>query len=566
MRKRFLELSWAGSEGSHLPAHRSSRSAPFARRLLAALCAAAAVALAAAAQAPADTLLIANSGSDTVTVFDTVTDAVVGAPIPVGDEPSSIVIAAGGRRAYVANQGSDTVTVINIATQSTVGAPIHLPELGTLAASPDGKRVFAMSGSFVKTIDTATSALEPGGIHELAFPSAATGIALTPNGRQLWVAHTDPNNFVLRHPTDGSLPGSNAPITNLGSGSGPRAIAFTPDGSRAYVVSETGAGAFPISVATGAASTAIATGAEAAQSIAISPDGTRAFVPAYDNNADIFRLNLQTNALILPQKFLPSGPNRMTAAAYTPDGKRVYVAGGLPPDPAKVVPLSAATGDPIGSAVDVGVGPSSMVAVPDDSPVARLTGPATAVAGVPVQFSAGGSTDADGAIKRFDWSFGDGTAAANGGPQRSHAFAPGSYSVRVTATDNVGCSASPRYTGQTPYCAGAAAATVTRQLVVAGITIGTPKKNKRKGTAAIPVRVPAGGELGLSGKGLAPQHATATAAGRLTLNVKAKGLAKRKLKKKGKLTVNPVVAFTPTGGSTQSQSLTVKLKRKRHSS
>ena len=135
-----------------------------------------------------------------------------------------------------------------------------------------------ISGAFVKTIDTATNTLDSGGVGDETFPSGSAGIALTPDQSQIWVAHSDPNFFVNRIQTDGS-DGAQPPLTNLGSGSGPKAIAFTPDGSRAYVASVNGAGVFPIDTATGVASAAIPL-PDSARSIAITPDGSRAFVPS----------------------------------------------------------------------------------------------------------------------------------------------------------------------------------------------------------------------------------------------------------------------------------------------
>jgi len=46
---------------------------------------------------------ITNSGDDTVSVIDTTTDTVVGAPIPVGVDPSGVAVTPDGSKVYVVN-------------------------------------------------------------------------------------------------------------------------------------------------------------------------------------------------------------------------------------------------------------------------------------------------------------------------------------------------------------------------------------------------------------------------------------------------------------------------------
>jgi hypothetical protein len=66
--------------------------------------------------------------------------------------------------------------------------------------------------------------------------------------------------------------------------------------------------------------------------------------------------------------------------------------------------------------------------------------PATGIGPLQVQLSATGSTDRDGTIASYAFSFGDGTPAT--GPQSaqavSHLYAPGTYTASVVATDNQG--------------------------------------------------------------------------------------------------------------------------------
>ncbi len=80
---------------------------------------------------------------------------------------------------------------------------------------------------------------------------------------------------------------------------------------------------------------------------------------------------------------------------------------------------------------------------PNQPPVARANGPYTTTANSALSLSASGSSDPDGSIVSYNWSFGDGSAANTASTQISHAYAtPGSYSARLTVTDNRGATAS----------------------------------------------------------------------------------------------------------------------------
>jgi len=92
--------------------------------------------------------------------------------------------------------------------------------------------------------------------------------------------------------------------------------------------------------------------------------------------------------------------------------------------------------------------------------------------------------------------------------------------------------------------------------------IGKAQKNKRKGTAKLPVEVPNPGTLELAGKSLKSSSKEAATAGEVKLKIKAKGKKKQKLKRKGKAKVKPEVIYTPTGGAASTKSTKVKLVKK----
>lgn len=71
------------------------------------------------------------------------------------------------------------------------------------------------------------------------------------------------------------------------------------------------------------------------------------------------------------------------------------------------------------------------------SPTAVINGPYSSVTGLPVNFSSTGSTDSDGSISTYVWSYGDGNSSNEANPSHSYTTA-GSYTTTLTVTDNEG--------------------------------------------------------------------------------------------------------------------------------
>jgi PKD repeat protein len=82
----------------------------------------------------------------------------------------------------------------------------------------------------------------------------------------------------------------------------------------------------------------------------------------------------------------------------------------------------------------------------NDLPSASFTlAPNPSTAGAPVALNAGASTDPDGSIASYAWSFGDGSTAS--GATASHVYgAPGTYTVTLTVTDSAGLGATATQT------------------------------------------------------------------------------------------------------------------------
>ena len=78
-----------------------------------------------------------------------------------------------------------------------------------------------------------------------------------------------------------------------------------------------------------------------------------------------------------------------------------------------------------------------------------------AQAGTPVSFNASTSSDPDGTIAAYAWSFGDGSSQTTSSPLSTHVYATaGNYTATLTVTDDSGCSTALVFTGQTASSVG----------------------------------------------------------------------------------------------------------------
>jgi hypothetical protein len=103
-----------------------------------------------------------------------------------------------------------------------------------------------------------------------------------------------------------------------------------------------------------------------------------------------------------------------------------------------------------------------------------------------------------------------------------------------------------------------------------GLVFGKVIKNKKKGTALLPVTVPGSGTLSIGGKGVVKKRPAlaralrllkdAPEAGTYKLKVKAKGFKLDKLEETGKVKVKTIVTFEPSSGDAVSASKKIKLK------
>jgi hypothetical protein len=122
--------------------------------------------------------------------------------------------------------------------------------------------------------------------------------------------------------------------------------------------------------------------------------------------------------------------------------------------------------------------------------------------------------------------------------------------------------ASGEFESDSPYRLNATAEVTPTNVVTLG-----KLKAKRNGTATLLLTVPNPGDLSVGGKGVKASSAGAATAkavnaGTVKLVIRSKGNKKRKLADTGRVTVKPMISFTPTGGTASTVARKVKLRRK----
>jgi YVTN family beta-propeller protein len=270
------------------------------------------------ARAPAGVLLVVNTADDALAFVDPVALR-VDSTITVGEGPRALAVSADGRFAYVSNYGSPeeepgrTISVVDIPARrviSTILLDGYLSPCG-LALARDARRLYATieSRQAVLEIDdedgrisrvfatlqqrshavvlaadegrlyvaNAGSAslsvirLQTGSVSRVAVGMDPEGLALSPDGRFLWVANrADGTVMVLDTGTD-------QVVDTLATGKGPLGVAFTPDGRRALVSNSLGNDVTVFDVGARKLVARIATG-ELPAGLLVEPDGRYAWV------------------------------------------------------------------------------------------------------------------------------------------------------------------------------------------------------------------------------------------------------------------------------------------------
>ncbi len=204
-------------------------------------------------------------------------------------------------RAYVTDYDGSihTVSIINVTTGASAGDVTGQPSSygGSygLAASPDGTKAYVLysSGGTSGKISVINAAINVT-IGDVADPSNylnnPQSIAFSPNGSKAYVCNLNAsgNSAVsILNPSSGATGTITGNVNANGHAlNGPASVAFTPDGSRAYMITNFGSPALNMITASSDTVTAVVTGvtlAGAFEDVVISPDGNFGYLVNEDD-------------------------------------------------------------------------------------------------------------------------------------------------------------------------------------------------------------------------------------------------------------------------------------------
>ena len=465
--------------------------------------------LAAPAAASARGLYVSTTGG-LVSAFSIKADGSLqsrGVPGTGGTLTEGLAITPNGQNLYVANFTTQNVAGFQIFPLGNIGAlgtsPYTTGYTTPLGVAPDpkGRWLFAWNHGQAINVSSINSDGSLSNIAGSPFSLTSPSInpfdgSVSPDGSHLYVPNENNNPAAAPETVSAYSVASDGSVTRIqtiASGnpavqSNPFGSSITPDGRFLYVSNpEDGANGtisgFQVNgdgtLTTIDASPGVlgdwlnAAPGNHPLGQAISPDGKHLYV-ATRASSTVNAYTINGDGSLTPiqgQPFATDGTNGK-ALALTPDGKSLYVSNNgsnnvtgfnvAPDGSLTLMPSSPFGGADISASPDL----ASIAIVPDQGPTAAFTAqgrPAT----TPTAFDASSSSDSDGNPATFAWDFGDGTTATVGSPTTNHTYAnAGTYTVKLTVTDNEGCSTHLIFTGKATLCNGSAGAATTRQVTV----------------------------------------------------------------------------------------------------
>jgi DNA-binding beta-propeller fold protein YncE len=369
----------------------------------------------------------------------------------------------------------------------------------------------------------ADGALVPKTPPSVSAPGTPAGLAVSPDGDSVYAANYTglmTGGLVQQFDADadGKLTPKNPPTLPTGRES--IGIAVAPDGKTAYIASAGAVHQFAIGLGGALVPKAPATvpGPANPRELVVSPDGSSVYVGDVSSPGAIFQYSAAANGVLTAKNPPSVAVNPVPGLAFHPAGRHLY---------------AASRGD---VTYQFDIGPTGALA-PMNPPSIDLPGAAD-VAVSPNGLHAyviNGQT-----VAQLD-------IGAEGALARKTPF------TRLVADEAIAITTAGEWPPAPPR--------VDPDPPANDFLVGAPKRNRRMGTARLPVSVPGPGELTLARtnavKGAA---ARAEADGSLQLTVKARGNAKRKLARTAAAKVTARVTFLPDGGEAATRSKRLKLK------
>ena len=231
---------------------------------------------------------VVNSSGNEVSVMHQLSHAVV-ATVGVETLPQGVAANREGTRIYVANSGSNNVSVINTRTVPDTlitNVPVGGKPIG-IAVNDSGTRVYVANSTSntISVIDTATNTV----VDTVPVGDFPYGVAVNPAGTRVYVSNSNGNSVSVIDTV------TNFVVATVFGFNQPRGIAVNPAGSRVYAANFGGNSVSVVNPITNNILTTVPVGA-APLGISVDPGGTRAYVANSGSN-NVSVINTRTNTV-----------------------------------------------------------------------------------------------------------------------------------------------------------------------------------------------------------------------------------------------------------------------------
>jgi YVTN family beta-propeller protein len=306
-------------------------------------------------------VLAINPDSDSLSLVDTSSAALV-AELPVGIDPRTVAVDDAGAHAYVVNWGSDSLSVVDLPARAVVAEiPVGDRPYGVVV-SPDGSRLYvAVQGEDrVVAIDSATL----GVVDSFTVGDRPSGLAISEDGRTIYVTHLLDGTISILD--TGAVRRLYLPVMTKGTATNYHSPASSIQPASPHIQLRR-------------STVALWPDSNLAQSIVLSPDGARAYVPHTRSNTGNRALTFDTTVfplvslmdtsarqhLVGQQLALetidPPGVGLPFDAAFTPDGRQIWVLNAASND---ISVVDVSTRQRVAH-IEVGDNPRGIVLTPD---------------------------------------------------------------------------------------------------------------------------------------------------------------------------------------------------------
>ena len=267
---------------------------------------------------------IPNSGSDTVTVIDTVTTPPsVVATVPVGTNPRGVasLVKTSDTFTYVTNFGGEIVSVIrtfhDILTDKVVFERVRDIRVGRnpygVAVDPAGTFAYVtnFTDATVSKIDLGTNTVAA----TIPVGSNPIGIVVTPDGSKVYVVNNSSSSVSVINTADNTI------ITTVPVGINPFGAAVNPAGTFVYVTNS-GANSFSIiKTADNSVTTKFDFHLSAPSGVTVNPAGTVVYITNSGSNTLSF---FDANSSTFPNPNIAVGTNPLGVSTSV-DGAHTFV-------------------------------------------------------------------------------------------------------------------------------------------------------------------------------------------------------------------------------------------------